>query len=657
MKNKSIFFVIIIIGILLIMIPTKNFAASSNLLPTSSNNIEASLKRYSSIVSLSSGYMRVFYDNLNKNIGVEYYDNDFNILEKKKIELELNIYGGFYAGSNAYYIVEGQNNVEEDNNKEVIRIIKYNTNWEKVGSAKITSDSTDSYKEIRYPFNTGCVEMTEIDGKLYIVTGHEGYVDSSIGQGHQGFLMIEVDETSLTGRIVNANLWHSFAQYIDHDDQNLYVLEQSEGSGRTQLTKYNKNNITEKTTISLLNYGGDRSGVWATACYASVDGVALSENNILSIGTSIDQSQYSSVTSKTAHNIYLAITPKNNFSNSNSTNLKWLTNYTGDGKSFSGLEITKINDNKFMISWEEYGERNEIADNDTLSIYKLHYIFIDENGNKIGNEYTKNASISKCKPVVKDDTVVYYASNGNMVDFYKINTTNGELNKKMYRVAGENAEWSFKDDGTLLIEGSGSISADAETIRKLPVSSTSGMFSYSMSDNCWAPIRDQVKKIEIGEGIVSIKDSEFKYFSEITEVIMPKTMTTIGNQAFEYCESVLVFMPKNVTNIGEDAFWSGWYTTSGGNKISYATIYTEPNSYVSNWAKTNNIKTKLLGDINEDGLITASDARLALLYYVGGAQLSDGQKLSADVTYDKKITASDARKILLYYVGQITSFD
>ena len=57
--------------------------------------------------------------------------------------------------------------------------------------------------------------MTETNGTLYIVTGHEGYVDESVGQGHQGFLMIAVDQASMTGKIVSCDLWHSFAQYIN----------------------------------------------------------------------------------------------------------------------------------------------------------------------------------------------------------------------------------------------------------------------------------------------------------------------------------------------------------------------------------------------------------------------------------------------------------
>ena len=36
--------------------------------------------------------------------------------------------------------------------------------------------------------------MAELNGILYIATGHEGYVDASVGQGHQGLLVIAVDQ-------------------------------------------------------------------------------------------------------------------------------------------------------------------------------------------------------------------------------------------------------------------------------------------------------------------------------------------------------------------------------------------------------------------------------------------------------------------------------
>lgn len=250
-KKFFVLFLIILLGSLLIF--AGRSYASSSVVPTASNNIQISLKSKSSLVALNSGYMRVFYDSINKNIGVEYYDDNFKILSKRKIEMELSIWGGFYAGKDAYYIVEGQNNTAEDSTAEVIRVIKYDTNWNRLGAASITSDVSDSYKQIRYPFDAGCVEMTEVNGNLYIVTGHEGYVDPAVGQGHQGFLMIQVNESTLTWKIVDADLWHSFAQYIDYKDSYLYVLEQSEGSRYTKLSKYDENTL-KNSSISVLSY-------------------------------------------------------------------------------------------------------------------------------------------------------------------------------------------------------------------------------------------------------------------------------------------------------------------------------------------------------------------------------------------------------------------
>ncbi len=475
------------------------------------------------------------------------------------------------------------------------------------------------------------------------------------GQGHQGFLMIEVDEKTLKGKIIDADLWHSFAQYIEYKGQNLYVLEQSEGSGRTQLTKYDRNNLAgTPTTIPLLKYGGDRSGTWAISCYASVDGMALSKDNILCIGTSIDQSKYGNVNSSTAHNIYLTITPMNSFSES-STKVKWLTNYANNGKAFTGVAITKINDNKFMVSWEEYGENQNITDNDTLSRYKLHYVFIDQNGNKIGKEYTANASFSDCKPLVKENKIVYYASSNNMIDFYTIDSSTGAFSKSINRVAGENATWSLDKNGTLTISGQGAITANPNASNKSPISSTGGRSEFELFDT-WRPVRESVRKIVIENGITSIPDSEFERLTNVVEVVLPNTMEKIGKEAFSGCDALRrILVPSSVKSIGEDAFWAGYWTYDYS-KFHYETIYTTKNSYAESWAKKNNITTKLLGDVNNDGKVNAKDARETLRHYVGTTKLDDYKLFAADVNNDGRVNAKDARKILQYYVGTIKNF-
>lgn len=574
--------------------------AADNHVPTASDNLNIGLRSTSELAATNNGYMRVFYDG--KKICIEYYDDNFNIKSKKSLDMELSIWGGFYAGSDAYYLVEGQANTGESDQAEVIRVIKYDTSWNKIGTAKITGNPNLFGGEVRYPFDYGCVEMAEYNGTLYIVTGHEGYVDPAYNQGHQGFLMIAVDQASMTGSIVASDLWHSFAQYIACKDTNLYVLEQSEGSRYTKLSRYNAENL-EETSLAVLEYGGSRSSAWAISCYASVDGIALSSDQVLCLGTSIDQSKYDSVSEDTEHNLYLTVTPMSDFSES-ATTVKWLTNYSGSGKCFLGTKITRVNDNRFMVSWEEYGISQTASTEDGLSSSLLHYLFIDGRGNKISREFTAAAPISDCQPIVKGSKIVYYASNANMVNFYSIDSETGEFSKKIYRVAGANAAWGL-NKGVLTISGKGAMSVDTETHFRYPVSSVLGGFSYSSSDNAWKPIREKVKKIVIEEGITSVPESAFEYFNNLTEVELKSGVKSIGKKAFYGCDSLSkITIPSSVTSIGEDFLWTGYYWTYDNSHVVEATIYTPENSYAMKYAKENGIRYSVLRDTKAGKSIT-----------------------------------------------------
>ncbi len=574
--------------ILLMICFTHIAEASADFLPTAVDNLDIGLRRSSGLAITENGYMRVFYDG--SKIGIEYYDMDFDLQSRSSLDMELSIWGGFYAGPDAYYLVEGQNNTAEDDTAEVIRVIKYDTGWNRIGAAAITGNPELFGGEVRYPFDYGCVEMTENNGILYIVTGHEGYVDPAYNQGHQGFLMIAVDETSMTGQIVVSDLWHSFAQYISSRDSDLYVLEQSEGSRYTELSRYNTEDF-KGTSLPVFKYGGSRDSAWAISCYASVDGMALSSDNVLCLGTSIDQSEYDNVSSDTEHNIYLTVTPMSDFSE-NATTVKWLTNYRGGGKCFLGAKITKINDDRFMISWEEFEAEQSAqtaSEDDSLSSSILHYLFIDGAGNPISPEYTAGAPISDCQPILDGSRIVYYGSSSNMVDFYSIDTETGAFNKKVYRVAGENAAWDLKE-GTLTISGTGEMSVDTEVHFRHPVSSTSGGFSYSSSDNTWLPVREYVTKIVIDSGITSIPESAFGFFDNLREVEIRPGLERIGAKAFYSCESLSkITIPASVTSIGEDFLWTGSYWIHDHSHVVHAAIYAPKDSYAMEYARANGI--------------------------------------------------------------------
>ena len=57
------------------------------------------------------------------------------------------------------------------------------------------------------------------------------------------------------------------------------------------------------------------------------------------------------------------------------------------------------------------------------------------------------------------------------------------------------------------------------------------------------------------------------------------------------------------------------------------------------------------GDVDDDGEVTAADARLALRAAIGLTKLTGPQALAADMDGDGKVTTKDARAILKASIG------
>ncbi len=64
----------------------------------------------------------------------------------------------------------------------------------------------------------------------------------------------------------------------------------------------------------------------------------------------------------------------------------------------------------------------------------------------------------------------------------------------------------------------------------------------------------------------------------------------------------------------------------------------------------------LVGDINGDGVVNTTDARLALQFAVGKIELTEEAWMAGDVNQDDELNTTDARMILQYAVGKLTEF-
>ncbi|MBQ7966076.1 MAG: leucine-rich repeat protein [Ruminococcus sp.] len=155
--------------------------------------------------------------------------------------------------------------------------------------------------------------------------------------------------------------------------------------------------------------------------------------------------------------------------------------------------------------------------------------------------------------------------------------------------------------------------------------------------------------------ITSIEESVFFNCDSLEEVTLPDTVVEIKGTAFAHSENLAkVTIPASVTEISESAF------TGCDNVV----IYCYENSAAHVFAETNEIEyvlldetpveTYILGDVDNDGKVTISDATdVQLLIAEIIEPYDENTVLRGDITKDEVLSIMDATYIQRY----IAEFD
>ena len=355
-------------------------------------------------------------ENTSSGIVVENYSADGKkLISQRTIPKELNLFGGFYSGKDYNYLVFGQNNTAESDSKEVVRVVKYTKSWSKVNSCSISGVNTTK------PFSAGSLRMEEAGGKLYVYTCHEMYADSD-GINHQANMLFTIDESSMSltdsmydvSNLTDGYVSHSFNQFIKADESGKYIyrVDHSESSNYFMngsylsvngitLTKYKADGKSTAVSVSIpVKFDMNKSNYTG----ASIGGFELGSGNCL-IAYAKDV-----LSSCKTRNVYISVTDEL----FNGTQNIALTNYGTSSKvTCRTPQLIKINDNLFLVMWEEYNSSTGKTATKTMTV--------DSNGKTVTKAISHSFGLSDCQPVVCSDGMVkWYVTNNSAPTLYKL---------------------------------------------------------------------------------------------------------------------------------------------------------------------------------------------------------------------------------------------
>lgn len=351
-----------------------------------------------------------------ENINLETYSADFSHKSSVAIVKELPLFGAFYAGKDYNYIAFGQENLLEDNSREVIRIVVYNKTFGKLREISVSNCKT------AIPFDASGCEMYENNDYLILHTSRSQYLDEN-GTRPQTQLTVIVDKKTWTvsnmlGKFQYNHMSHALREFVRTDGDKIITANYSDAAPvRGAFVQELDFSGKVLKTLGMFNAGGD-SGANCTG--AMIGGLEISDAGYLVTISSIYQSLPTAFTNTTIEGIdrenrdvYVLWADKN----TGELRHTCLASYAWSGYTASAPYIVKLDDTNFMVLWQRFSDADEESNT-------VCYAFVDGYGRQIGTSYTVTAQLSEsCKPIVSDGRVVWYVNTETGRDFYSLDAT------------------------------------------------------------------------------------------------------------------------------------------------------------------------------------------------------------------------------------------
>ncbi len=170
----------------------------------------------------------------------------------------------------------------------------------------------------------------------------------------------------------------------------------------------------------------------------------------------------------------------------------------------------------------------------------LEYVHIPSGVIKIGDGLLSGCTAYICSNT-DDCYAKTYAEENNIIFIQCTGSSNTDIIEASGK-CGKNVTWILDKDGTLAISGTGDMHC---------------YDPWNESTAPWFSLRDNIKTVNILDGVTSIGDSAFEDCNNLASITIPNSVTSIGDCAFRYCKNLkTVTFGKNsqLKNIDKAAF-------------------------------------------------------------------------------------------------------
>lgn len=515
-------------------------------------------------------YERVEY--VNEKLIREVYNASYVLQSHNEIPMELPIFGGYYAGADGNYVVVGQRNPSEDDNAEVIRVIRYDKNWNRIGACSIYGSETWG------PFDAGSLSMVETGGKLYIHTCHSMY-DFGDGVHHQANCTFVVQESDMTlaepysdaGTESAGYVSHSFMQKIATDGDYIYRMDLGDTYPRGFF--YSRTPVDSRISKpdmigKVVNIPGQPANTYTGYL---LGGLQLSDEYWIAAGSGVEALK------DNGSNVFVVVGHKHK---EDCETKKITQNGANSNIRAYSPKLVRLNANQFLLLWEEKnGDANTITTKMAL---------LNPDGSLASDIYTSPLALADCEPIVNaQGQVVWYVTNQSApifvtIDPYQLAAVQ-EQSRNVTTFAVDNGNGYYGDgslgygnSGTLIDEDEfwekyfedlykdyGNASANPSGDAEEEEESDAKANSKNTASGEWKVGTLYYKKIAKNKvsvaGITNQKAKKVTIPATVKIKGKKYTVTAIEKNVFSGCKSLKQITVKStkITKIGKNAFKNG----------------------------------------------------------------------------------------------------